>query len=348
MALRIMPGDRAPNFALQRTTSAAMMFYEYSRGVPMFLYFFDRIGEGPGYAGLEALAARQAEIVPHGQILAVCRDGAVAAEELTTRLGLDFPVLSDHEGRVGPSYAEGAGRVSSDGLLFVLDADQHVIEIAPGQGATAVTAAVDRLRRLPPPAPSVERQDSAPVLIIPNVLDDAWCKRLIEVWQDKGHREGGVATTLTETGRVINYGAKKRLDHWITDRDLARDVAQTIGPRLATETAKVFCFDEFKLDNFVICSYDSARGDFFKPHRDNLIPALAHRRFAVTINLNTDEFEGGGLRFAEYGPHTYRPPRGAAIVFSCSLLHEVPPPTRGRRFALLTFLLDPKSQPPRR
>lgn len=347
MALRIEPGDRAPNFALQRTASAATMFYEYSRGVPMLLYFFDRIGAGPGYAGFEALAARQGEIAPLGQILAICREKVEATEALARRGGIEFTVLSDHEARVGPAYAEGAGRASSDGLLFLLDANQRVNEVAPGLGVDAVAAAVERLRRLPPLPPATERQELAPVLIIPNVLDDGWCKRLIEVWQ-KDHEEGGVATTLNETGRAINYGAKKRLDHRVTDMALAREIAQAIGPRIAAETTKAFYFDEFKLDSFVICSYDSARGDFFKPHRDNLIPALAHRRFAVTINLNTDEFEGGGLRFAEYGPHTYRPPRGAAIVFSCSLLHEAPPPTRGRRFALLTFLLDPKSQPPRR
>ncbi|MBM3599909.1 MAG: 2OG-Fe(II) oxygenase [Alphaproteobacteria bacterium] len=201
------------------------------------------------------------------------------------------------------------------------------------------------LRNLPPLRPSIEHGELAPVLIVPGVLDPAWCKRLIDVWHTS-HEEGHIATTLTESGRALNYGAKKRLDHKVTDLDLAREIAQQIGPRLASETTKAFHFDEFKLDSFVICCYDSQRGDFFKPHRDNLIPALANRRFAVTINLNTHEFEGGGLRFAEYGAHTYRPPAGGAIVFSCSLLHEVLPPTKGRRFVLLTFLLDPKQKVP--
>jgi peroxiredoxin/predicted 2-oxoglutarate/Fe(II)-dependent dioxygenase YbiX len=346
MAIRIQAGDRAPNFALPRTATAATMFYEYARGVPMLLYFFDRIGQPPGGGGLEALVAAQAEIAPLGQILAVSRDTVAANGALMERHGLGFFVLSDPNGRISAAYAEGAGRAGSDGLLLVLDPNQRVIEVAPGLGADAVAAAVERLRRLPPAPPATERNELAPVLIVPNVLDDAWCKRLIDIWRDKGHEEGGVATTKNETGRAINYGAKKRLDHRVTDLNLARELAQTIGPRLAAETTKAFFYNEFKLDSFVICSYDSARGDFFKPHRDNLIPALAHRRFAVTINLNTDEFEGGGLRFAEYGAHTYRPPKGAAIVFSCSLLHEVPSPTKGRRFALLTFLLDPKGTPP--
>ena len=46
----------------------------------------------------------------------------------------------------------------------------------------------------------------------------------------------------------------------------------------------------------------------------------------------------GGLRFPEYGPHLYRPEAGAALIFSCSHLHEVLNVTAGRRFVLLSFL----------
>ena len=62
--------------------------------------------------------------------------------------------------------------------------------------------------------------------------------------------------------------------------------------------------------------------------------------FALSINLNTDEYDGGDLRFPEYGPHLYRPELGAALVFSCSLIHEALPVTRGRRFVLLNFMRD--------
>jgi predicted 2-oxoglutarate/Fe(II)-dependent dioxygenase YbiX len=49
---------------------------------------------------------------------------------------------------------------------------------------------------------------------------------------------------------------------------------------------------------------------------------------------------GGELRFPEFGPRSYRAPSGGAVVFSCSLLHEVLPVTAGRRFAFLPFLYD--------
>ena len=65
----------------------------------------------------------------------------------------------------------------------------------------------------------------------------------------------------------------------------------------------------------------------------------AHRRFAVSVNLNED-YEGGEISFPEYGPRRYRPAAGAALVFSCSLLHGVSPVTRGRRYVFLPFLHD--------
>jgi predicted 2-oxoglutarate/Fe(II)-dependent dioxygenase YbiX len=61
--------------------------------------------------------------------------------------------------------------------------------------------------------------------------------------------------------------------------------------------------------------------------------------FALTINLN-DGYGGGDLVFPEYGRKTYRAAIGEAIVFSCSLLHEVTPVTRDRRYAFLSFLYD--------
>ncbi len=43
------------------------------------------------------------------------------------------------------------------------------------------------------------------------------------------------------------------------------------------------------------------------------------------------------MRFPEYGPHTYRPATGGAIVFPCSLIHEALPVTEGDRFAVISF-----------
>ncbi len=90
----------------------------------------------------------------------------------------------------------------------------------------------------------------------------------------------------------------------------------------------------------MIGCYDETDQGFFGEHRDNVSKATGHRAFAVSINLNIDEYEGGELRFHEYGLDLYKPDTGAAVVFSCSLLHEATPVTRGRRYVILPFLYD--------
>jgi predicted 2-oxoglutarate/Fe(II)-dependent dioxygenase YbiX len=90
-------------------------------------------------------------------------------------------------------------------------------------------------------------------------------------------------------------------------------------------------------DRILIARYDDT-GGYFKRHRDNLSPQTAFRDFAVSMNLNTDDYDGGELRFPEFGDDRYDPPAGSAAIFSASLLHEALPVTRGRRYVALSFL----------
>ncbi|MCQ6468240.1 2OG-Fe(II) oxygenase, partial [Vibrio parahaemolyticus] len=86
--------------------------------------------------------------------------------------------------------------------------------------------------------------------------------------------------------------------------------------------ARTYHFQATRLERYLVACYDTTEGGFFRPHRDNTTAGTAHRRFAVSINLNAEDFEGGDLRFPEFGRRTYRPPTGGAVVFNCSLLHE--------------------------
>ena len=87
--------------------------------------------------------------------------------------------------------------------------------------------------------------------------------------------------------------------------------------------------------------YDATTGGHFRPHRDDTTRGSAHRRFAISINLNAEEYEGGLLPVPRVWSHDVpRTPPAGAVVFSCSLMHEVMPVTRGRRFAFLPFVFD--------
>jgi predicted 2-oxoglutarate/Fe(II)-dependent dioxygenase YbiX len=93
------------------------------------------------------------------------------------------------------------------------------------------------------------------------------------------------------------------------------------------------------MERYIVSCYAAEDGAHFRAHRDNTTKGTAHRRFAVSVNLN-DDFDGGEVSFPEYGPRSFKAPPGGAVVFSCSLLHAVSKVTRGRRYAFLPFLYD--------
>jgi predicted 2-oxoglutarate/Fe(II)-dependent dioxygenase YbiX len=108
---------------------------------------------------------------------------------------------------------------------------------------------------------------------------------------------------------------------------------------LLPEIAKAFQFDVTHVERHIVSCYTAEERGFFKAHRDNNSKGAAYRRFAATINLNSD-FEGGELSFPEFGIQRFKASEGGAIVFSCSLLHQVSEMTRGRRYAYLPFFHD--------
>lgn len=73
-------------------------------------------------------------------------------------------------------------------------------------------------------------------------------------------------------------------------------------------------FRATRIECHIVACYDSTGGGFLRPHRDNTTRGTAHRRFAVSLNLNTDDDEGGLLRFPEFGQPTYTAPAGGAVI----------------------------------
>ncbi|WP_293906070.1 2OG-Fe(II) oxygenase [Phenylobacterium sp.] len=228
-----------------------------------------------------------------------------------------------------------------DGVLaprwVVVDPTQRILGWAPlSQGESLFR----RVARLGPPEQHAGVPLHAPVLITPRILETELCRRLIAYYQAQGGAPSGVMRE--RDGRTVGVldDFKRRRDAAIADPGLIAEIRNRIQRRLAPELEKVFQFKATRIERYIVACYDAADGGYFKPHRDNTTAGTAHRRFAVSINLNAEDFEGGDLRFPEFGPQTYRPPTGGAVVFSCSLLHEATPVTRGTRYATLPFLFD--------
>jgi predicted 2-oxoglutarate/Fe(II)-dependent dioxygenase YbiX len=220
---------------------------------------------------------------------------------------------------------------------LVLDPMLRVLHVAPLSEVEAVMAF---LAELPPFERLGEGEVRPPILVLPRVLEPDFCRHLIRLYEAHGGQETGVMTDQWQfTVMVRQPEFKRRRDYMVRDERTKRALQQRIERRLAPEIRKAFQFQPSRIERFIVSCYDATEAAHFMPHRDNMTRGTAHRGFAVTINLN-DDFDGGDLRFPEFGRRTYRAPIGGALVFSCSLLHQVVPVTRGIRYATLPFLHD--------
>jgi predicted 2-oxoglutarate/Fe(II)-dependent dioxygenase YbiX len=335
---RLGPGDRFPDFGLPDQAGMVRSLYQRAHGSGTALFLDSD----------EALRKSLCDLAGAYDEARLDRLVVDATAENAAQLPW---ILADASGRFRQGVREMAGIASGAAgtkpACFLLDRNQRVLAAAM-DGALGEWA-LARWKAEPPAAPASEIQQIAPALIVPNVLSRADCGILIKRWHEMGYREGTVTSVVD--GKVadrVYEDVKKRRDHVLSDPEVRKPLMATIARRLGPEVNKAFCFGSFMFDRVLIACYDADRGDYFKPHRDNSTPTTAGRRFALTINLNSDEYDGGELVFPEYGDYRYKPPAGGAVVFACSLLHEALPVTRGQRFALLSFLLDMKDAPTQR
>ncbi|MBW3663773.1 MAG: 2OG-Fe(II) oxygenase [Actinobacteria bacterium] len=318
----IAKGERAPDFALPRG-AATVRYYSTVGGTPAVLLL---AGDRDADTTRSLLGALRDGVPGAATVDVVALDGACAEE-------LDG--YHDVEGRVHDAYG-----VSVDGAPIVIALDPSV-RVAVVEQATDLARAVGRIAfavaRLvhEPSERTIVRQ--APVLFVPNALSEELRSEVIAAWSAGATATGVEATVGHGRGEVHDEQRKRRRDHTVADDELLRTLTTHIGRRVMPELSRAFAYRATRFEGFKIGCYEETERGFFEPHRDNLSAATAHRRFALSLNLN-DDYDGGELRFPEYGPDRYRPAAGEALLFSGALLHEVRPVIRGRRFVLLSFL----------
>lgn len=255
--------------------------------------------------------------------------GGQSAPDKKTAKG-DVPELFDPKSQVAALFgitAPGIAIIGADGRLSRKMSIDELDQVA--DHCTALFSAS---------APEIIRAQ-APVLVVDRVLEPELCDRLIQYWQDGEKRADGVSTGSTHSANA-NTVYKKRNDVVLLDEDLFNDVKDRLIRRVMPELMRAFHFRTASMEALRIGCYDSKDKGFFARHRDNRTEFTAHRRYAVSLNLNDVDYEGGQVRFPEYGRALYTSGPGGAVVFSCSLLHEAMPVTKGKRFAIFTFLTD--------
>lgn len=334
----LQPGERVPNFRRADAAGVAQVFYELHYGQPVVL----------------AVLPDDDSALPRELEKALDRDHPLWRE--VTRLGLkngdpgechayldrrplSFLLLADD--RALTTYL--TGRERQDRLeLFVLDRNLRLLARLEPDEPNHLVEEIEAVYSQCPSADPLLIRQPAPVMILPRVFEPGLCRELVDLFERDGGHESGV---LYRDGGQERWApdpeTKCRRDVYIRDEATAARLRRQLQRNLLPEIERCFHFRVTRHEIFKLVRYGGEKPGYFRPHRDNVTSDAAHRRFAMTLNLNDpDSYSGGQLRFPEHGPHLYQPPLGGAIVFSCSLVHEATSVTSGTRYALLGFFYN--------
>jgi predicted 2-oxoglutarate/Fe(II)-dependent dioxygenase YbiX/peroxiredoxin len=331
----LLPGDTAPWFR-GRAVGGNPNYAFHTAGGRVILMLFAGTATQPEVAAAIADLAKVRDRLDdkRAAFFGVSVDPADVTE---SRIAQDLPGIRwfmDADRAISTAYGAVDGQNYRPHWLL-LDPALRVVAMAGVDRTAHIFDALDAL---------LAEQESldvpAPVLLVPRIFEPAMCHRLVKLWNDGEQEDSGFMREVNGvTTGLVDYSLKRRSDVSVTDDALQNALRARIMRFLLPAVERAFQYQATRIERYIVARYD-ATGGYFGPHRDNTTKGTAHRRFACTINLNAGDYDGGDLRFPEFGAKTYRAPTGGAVVFSCSLLHEATPVTRGERYAFLPFFYD--------
>ncbi len=346
---RLEVGDIAPAFEAPDADGKPVDLAADSVSGKPHMMVFVRDPQNPAtIAGLQDLAAwaeRLADLACETFVLLPLQPLQAAAYRREN--AIPFRVLSDPNQdaarRLAPQLFDAAGPPM---VTVVLRPNRHVMVVLEDSASDHGDLACAHIETLAAQRAHRRGEAHPPVLMVPDVLSPKDCQRLITIFAMQGNEylepgHGTQGRTQDYKMRIPDYGRNDRIDHWVINAETTKFIAQRLGQRVIPEIQKAFHYKITKYERFRIGRYVAAEGDIVGAahgHRDNTEPQVAYRRFACSVNLNSEAFEGGGLIFPEYGGQEYAPRTGEALIFSSSLLHEVRPVSKGTRYAVLSFL----------
>jgi predicted 2-oxoglutarate/Fe(II)-dependent dioxygenase YbiX len=344
---QLLPGDWAPFFTAAADNNPKFVFGTLG-GRYVLLSFLGSMQHPLSAAAHDHVVARHGGWMKDGEngcFFAVCIDRG-DPERLQGKLGQpavhafwDFDLAVSRLFGVAPDD-EGADASRYLQATFVLDPSLRVMAVIPLDAQH--NARLDGvIASLSPAAAHAGTAPHAPVLVLPRIFEPEFCRALIARYETQGGAPSGFMREVNGlTTLQYDESHKKRNDIVVDDEATRGQIRARLSRRLLPGVSRAFQATATRIERYLVACYDAQTGGYFRPHRDNTTKGTAHRKFAVTINLNAGDYDGGDLCFPEFGPKAYRAPTGGAVVFSCSLLHEALPVTRGRRFAFLPFLFD--------
>lgn len=334
--MNILPGDPAPSFHAKSNLNPRFAF-DTVGGRNVVLTFISNDDDCASY--LNTLAQWPVFNDTDAALFIVTED---PAHEVDGALPLRIPgvrAFFDTNQNIANLY--GLDRFPKRPVSFIINPRLQVIGLTTSPAADQASIILEILAQLPKPSQLPPMLNHAPVLVIPHVFEPELCKFLIEGYNKHGGKMSGFMQEVDGKTVTRHDTYHKIRRDWIIEEDkLIKTIQDRFLRRVVPEIKKAFQFNVTRMERYLVACYEAEDGGHFNPHRDNTTKGTAHRRFAVSLNLNADEYEGCDLRFPEFGPRTYRPPTGGCVVFSCSLLHEATMMTKDTRYAFLPFLYD--------
>jgi len=339
----LLRGDRVPNFSLPSADGRTLLFYEYATGEPM-LVGACATGWDAGTRTAFAAAIRELAAALSWPSIVLCDS------ESTVNGYPDHIVVIDSAARLRARLFGGV-LSESEGVCAATDANLRLLDgcVVTAEELAGETPAPEMRAMVAEARGQLAEDDgagmAAPVLIVPRVLPEELGTELCDRFPEWNPLESPMpgddgASLQTDAAR------KSRRDATIDDPELEQEVTACIARRVLPEVSKAFHYRATRFERPKLVCYAADGAGHFAAHRDNTAPATAHRRFALTLNLNTGHYRGGTLQFPEYSrTREYAPPAGGAIVFSCSHAHRVTPVTRGERYALVSFMFGEEGGP---
>src|SRR5690606_24399977 len=218
----------------------------------------------------------------------------------------------------------GASKPTLRAGTFVLGPDLRVRAVVPiGYPARHVAEVPAAVEAQAPPEASPGDSGAATCAAVPaldRVLEPELCEALIRYYDGFGEAPltGVLAHGADGRGEVVVDAARKvRRDVVLDDPKLRDAVHDRLKRRVVPEVRKVFQVRVTHAERYVVACYEARDEGWFAAHRDNQGLSTVHRRFACTINLNAEDYEGGDLSFPEFGARRYRATTGGCIVFGC-------------------------------
>ncbi|KXV47841.1 hypothetical protein AD945_09130 [Gluconobacter albidus] len=326
-------GDPIPPFVQKASTSSGALSFDMMGGRRILLFFFAS-STNPAVKSVLQRLSHHPDVLNRRDCLflgvTLDRTDTDVLKNRSDLRSVCFLYDTDRICHRTFGIAENAppGWIELDPMMHVVHTQLH----RPGLEETLFATLLQK-------ATTPQRSMPAPVLMLDHVLEPAFCQDLIR-YHDTHNPQPSPILTSNAAGhpvRTVALDFKRRRDTPLRDRGIVTALQNRIIRRVVPEIFRAFRFTATQMDRMLVSSYDATDKGFFDAHRDNTVPSSAHRQFAVSLTLN-DDYMGGELIFPEFGPQTFRPNAGGAVVFSCALLHAVQPVTSGRRYACLPFV----------